>query len=72
VGTNNPLAATTYYLMSSAFKIANTYMLVVDGWGYAWHAVAGSCAVDASVSLIAGILLAMFLLWLSRRDRTSC
>jgi len=61
VGQKNPLAATTYCLMISAFNIANTYMLVVDGWGYAWHAVAGSYAVDASVSLIASLVLAAFL-----------
>jgi PAT family beta-lactamase induction signal transducer AmpG len=69
VGLKNPLAATTYCLMISAFNIANTYMLVVDGWGYAWHSVAGSYAVDASVSLLASILLAMFLVRLSRRYR---
>jgi PAT family beta-lactamase induction signal transducer AmpG len=67
VGLKNPLAATTYCLMISAFNISNTYMLVVDGWGYAWHAVAGSYAVDASVSLAASALLALLLVWLSRR-----
>jgi PAT family beta-lactamase induction signal transducer AmpG len=67
IGRNNPLAATTYCLMLSAFNIANTYMLVVDGWGYARHGVAGSYAVDALVSLCACIGLAAGLLWLSRR-----
>ena len=67
VGLRNPLAATTYSLMISAFNISNTYMLVVDGWGYAWHAVAGSYAVDASVSLAASAVLAVLLVWLSRR-----
>jgi len=67
IGRNNPLAATTYCLMLSAFNIANTYMLVVDGWGYARHGVAGSYAVDAVVSLCACIGLAAGLLWLSRR-----
>jgi len=68
VGRHNPLASTTYCLMISAFNVANTYMLVVDGWGYAWHAVAGSYAVDASVSLAASVLLAMVLLWMARRS----
>lgn len=68
VGRHNPLASTTYCLMISAFNVANTYMLVVDGWGYAWHAVAGSYAVDACVSLTASILLGMVLLWLARRS----
>jgi hypothetical protein len=61
------VAATTYCPMISAFNIANTYMLIVDGWGYSWRGVAGSYATDASVSLIAGLLLAMFLAWASRR-----
>jgi PAT family beta-lactamase induction signal transducer AmpG len=68
VGRTNPLAATTYCLMISAFNISTTYMLVVDGWGYAWHAVAGSYAVDASVSLAASVLLAMVLARALRRD----
>jgi PAT family beta-lactamase induction signal transducer AmpG len=71
VGRSNPLAATTYCLMISAFNIANTYMLVVDGWGYSWHGVVGSYATDASLSLIASLLLATFLLWLSARRPAS-
>jgi PAT family beta-lactamase induction signal transducer AmpG len=67
IGRNNPLAATTYCLMLSAFNVANTYMLVVDGWGYAWHGVAGSYAMDAILSLGACMGLAAGLLWLSRR-----
>lgn len=70
VGLKNPLAATTYCMMISAFNISNTYMLVVDGWGYAWRAVVGSYAVDAGVSLAASLLLAVLMLWLSgRRQR---
>jgi len=67
IGLDNPLAATTYCLMISAFNIANTYMLVVDGWGYSQHGVAGSYATDACVSVIACLLLAASLGWLSRR-----
>lgn len=66
IGRNNPLAATIYCLLISAFNIANTYMLVVDGWGYARHGVAGSYGVDAAVSLVACTILAAWL-WLSRR-----
>jgi MFS transporter, PAT family, beta-lactamase induction signal transducer AmpG len=71
VGRSNPLAATTYCLMISAFNIANTYMLVVDGWGYSWHGVVGSYATDASLSLIASLLLATFLMWLAARRPAS-
>ncbi|HEY5020007.1 MAG TPA: MFS transporter [Steroidobacteraceae bacterium] len=67
VGSSNPFAATTYCLMISAFNIANTYMLVVDSWGYSRHGVAGGYAADASVSLVASLLLATVLIWLSRR-----
>lgn len=71
VGRSNPLAATTYCLMTSAFNIANTYMLVVDGWGYAWRGIAGSYATDALTSLAACLLLGIFLIWLSRRPRAA-
>jgi PAT family beta-lactamase induction signal transducer AmpG len=67
IGRCNPLAATTYCLMLSAFNIANTYMLVVDGWGYSHGGVSGSYAADAAVSLAASAALAALLLWLSRR-----
>jgi len=67
IGRANPLASTTYCLMISAFNIANTYMLVIDGWGYSLHGVAGSYAADAGVSLVAGLLLAALLAWTSRR-----
>jgi PAT family beta-lactamase induction signal transducer AmpG len=69
VGRKNPLAATTYCLMISSFNIANTYMLIVDGWGHAWRGVTGSYLIDAAVSLSASALLAMMLLALSRRQR---
>jgi MFS transporter, PAT family, beta-lactamase induction signal transducer AmpG len=69
IGLDNPFAATTYCLMISAFNIANTYMLIVDGWGYSRNGVAGSYATDAFVSVVACLLLAGSLVWLSRRRR---
>jgi MFS transporter, PAT family, beta-lactamase induction signal transducer AmpG len=66
VGRRNPLAATTYCLMISSFNIANTYMLVVDGWGYTWRGVAGSYIVDAGLSLSAIVLLIATLGWMGR------
>jgi PAT family beta-lactamase induction signal transducer AmpG len=70
IGRNNPLAATTFCLMISTFNISNTYMLVVDGWGYSLRGVAGAYAVDATLSLVASMLLATFLIALSRRGNT--
>lgn len=69
IGRSNPLAATTFCLMVSAFNIANTYMVVVDGWGYAWRGVAGSYATDAAVSVVASLLLVTLLIWVSRRRK---
>jgi hypothetical protein len=48
--------------MVSAFNIPITYMLFVDGAGYAWHGVAGSYAADAGLSLLASLLLGAFLI----------
>ncbi len=67
IGRSNPLAATTYCLMVSAFNIANTYMVVVDGWGYSQRGVAGTYATDAGVSVAACLLLTALLIALSRR-----
>jgi PAT family beta-lactamase induction signal transducer AmpG len=71
IGRSNPLAATNYCLMVSAFNIANTYMLVVDGWGYSRHGVAGGYAADAVLSLAASLLLAALLIWLARRGKAA-
>jgi PAT family beta-lactamase induction signal transducer AmpG len=69
IGRDNPLAATTYCLMISAYNIPITYMLLVDGAGYARHGVAGSYAADAGVSLAAAGLLGGFLMWQQTQRR---
>jgi PAT family beta-lactamase induction signal transducer AmpG len=66
IGRNNPLAATTYCLMISASNIPITYMILVDGWGYARSGVAGSFGIDAALSLVAAALLGGLLLWFTR------
>lgn len=71
IGPRNPLASTNYCLMLSAFNIANTYMLVVDGWGYSRHGIAGGYAADATLSLTASLLLAAILIWLTRRKKAA-
>ncbi len=68
IGRNNPLAATTYCLLVSASNIPITYMLFVDGAGYARHGVAGSYAADAGLSLVAALILGTLLLWYRRRS----
>jgi MFS transporter, PAT family, beta-lactamase induction signal transducer AmpG len=67
IGRNNPLAATTYCLMISASNVPITYMLFVDGAGYARGGLAGALAADASVSLVASLLLGALVIWLSRQ-----
>jgi len=69
IGRGNAFAATTYCLMVSAFNVANTYMLVVDGWGYAWRGVAGSYIVDACASLVACVALSLLLLHIRPRTQ---
>jgi PAT family beta-lactamase induction signal transducer AmpG len=67
IGRRNPLAATIYCLITSAFNIPITYMLLVDGWGYSKQGVAGAFAADASLGILASVLLAILLLWTSHR-----
>jgi MFS transporter, PAT family, beta-lactamase induction signal transducer AmpG len=66
IGRGNPLAATTYSLLISAANVPITYMLFVDGLGYAWDGVAGSYVADAAVSLLACLLLAALLIAYTR------
>ena len=63
IGRENPLAATTYCLMVSASNIPITYMILVDGWGYARGGVPGSFGVDAALSLLSVAVLVALLIW---------
>jgi len=62
IGAANPLAATTYCLIISAYNVPITYMLLVDGWGYSHGGVAGSYLADALAGLITSALMALVLL----------
>jgi PAT family beta-lactamase induction signal transducer AmpG len=62
IGRSNPLAATTYCLMVSAFNVSIFYMLFVDGWGYARSGVGGSYAADAGFSLLFCLILGALLI----------
>jgi PAT family beta-lactamase induction signal transducer AmpG len=69
IGRRNPLAATTFCLLLSVSNIPITYMLFVDGFGYARHGVAGSFAADALVGIAASLILGAFLIWATPRRR---
>ena len=69
IGRRNPLAATTFCVMNSAFNVPITYMLFVDGSGYARGGVAGAYIADASSSFVACVLLGALLIWFSRNKR---
>jgi len=71
IGHRNPLAATTFSVIVSVLNIPNTYMVVGDGWGYAWRGVEGSLLVDAGAGLAACGLLTVLLGYLSMRRRAA-
>ena len=71
IGRSNPLAATTYSLLISAANVPITYMLFVDGAGYARKGVAGGYVADAGVSLLACLLLAALLIGYTRRKSSA-
>jgi MFS transporter, PAT family, beta-lactamase induction signal transducer AmpG len=48
IGENNPLAATTFTILSAATYVPITYMMVADGNGYSLGGVAWSLGVDAT------------------------
>jgi MFS transporter, PAT family, beta-lactamase induction signal transducer AmpG len=67
IGERNPLAATNYAVLNSAYNVPITYMLLVDGSGYERWGVAGALAVDAVAGLIACLALGLFIALLAQR-----
>jgi PAT family beta-lactamase induction signal transducer AmpG len=64
IGRNNPLAATTFSVLTAASVLPIDYMIAVDGHAYAWHGVAGSFIADAGLGILSCLLLVTMLLWL--------
>jgi MFS transporter, PAT family, beta-lactamase induction signal transducer AmpG len=53
IGPKNPLAATTFALLTAATNVPITYILVTDGHGYGLGGVAGLFATDALIGIVA-------------------
>lgn len=51
IGPNNPLAATTFALLTAATNVPITYVLVADGHGYSLAGLAGLYATDALIGI---------------------
>ncbi len=69
IGQNNPLSATSFCLMVSAFNVPITYMLFVDAAGYERGGVSGGYLVDAGLSLAACLAFGIYLLARARRGQ---
>lgn len=67
IGRNNPLASTTFCVITSAFMVPITYMLYVDAFGFSRAGISGSLAADAFAGILACILMGAMLLWLARK-----
>jgi MFS transporter, PAT family, beta-lactamase induction signal transducer AmpG len=61
IGPGNPLAATTFALLTAATNLPIDYMEFLDAQGYDWHGIAGAFLADALVSASACVLLAFLL-----------
>jgi MFS transporter, PAT family, beta-lactamase induction signal transducer AmpG len=70
IGRDNPLAATTFCFISSAYGLPISYMLYVDAFGFTHGGIAGSLAIDAITGILASTLLGAMLVWLARRSKT--
>lgn len=66
IGQNNPLAATTFAFLTAATNVPVTYMMLVDGRAYTPAGLTGTFAADASISIVACVLMGFLL---SRFDR---
>ncbi|MGB6485305.1 MAG: MFS transporter [Steroidobacteraceae bacterium] len=71
IGRNNPLAATTFSVLSAALTFPIDYMIAVDGHAYAWHGMAGSFIVDAGLGIASCLLLALILRWIRLKPATA-
>jgi PAT family beta-lactamase induction signal transducer AmpG len=67
IGENNPLAATTFTLLSAATYVPITYMMVVDGRGYSIGGIGGSLGMDAAISIASCLLVGVLLYRLNGR-----
>jgi PAT family beta-lactamase induction signal transducer AmpG len=61
IGEHNPLAATTFTILSAATYVPITYMMIFDGKGYAAGGIVGSLGMDAAISIGACALIALVL-----------
>jgi PAT family beta-lactamase induction signal transducer AmpG len=59
IGHENPLAATTFSLLTAAISFPISYMAIIDGWGYHLHGITGAFLADALVSGGTCVLLAI-------------
>jgi PAT family beta-lactamase induction signal transducer AmpG len=71
IGKNNPLAATTFTLLSAATYVQITYMMVFDGKGYSLGGLRGSLGMDAAVSIASCLLVGLLLYKLSGKSSDS-
>jgi len=64
IGTNNPLAATTFAFLAAATNVPMTYLTLVDGRAYAAAGIRGMLFTDALIGVlactVAAILFAKF------------
>jgi len=61
IGEDNPLAATTFTVLSAATYVPITYMMIADGRGYSAGAIAGSFGTDAAISIASCLLVGLLL-----------
>jgi PAT family beta-lactamase induction signal transducer AmpG len=71
IGQNNPLAATNFSLLISAYGFPISYMLAVDGWGYGLGKVDGAFLADAVCGIAACGLMSIMLFLVNRRRPTA-
>jgi PAT family beta-lactamase induction signal transducer AmpG len=66
IGQNNPLAATTFSVLSAATNLPVDYMQIIDGRAYSWRGVTGTFLADALIGILACTLLLLMLKYLNR------
>lgn len=61
IGSDNPLAATTFAFLTAATNIPVTYLTVIDGHAYSIAGIAGTFSADAIIGIVACIAAAILL-----------
>jgi PAT family beta-lactamase induction signal transducer AmpG len=68
IGPDNPLAATTFSLLTASTNVPVTYVTLIDGRAYAKAGITGTLIVDAAIGIVTCLAAGVVLARVARRN----